>query len=340
MGFHNALGIDFGTDTIKICDKKNRITVCEKNMIAIRDGSRVVAIGDAAYEMYEKTPVNVKAGCPMVHGVIAEAQNAEKVLLHLMKKNRHFFSGQPAVYIAVPRDISAVEKRAYYNVLNNVVKTRKIFLVDKGIADTVGVGVSMDSPRASMLVNIGAGTTEISIAAGGKILISKTLQIGGYRLDEDIITMARRMFHLNIGRKTASVLKNRLAWLIDGPADSMIVYGISSVSGLPVSAEITSMAVSVAISNTIDQIAEELRGIVDRLPPQFHSDILEAGLCLTGGTSLIPNFSDYLRRSLGIPISMVREPGLTTLRGIQMIMNHPELAGCTYSLKDLTGNTI
>ncbi len=340
MEFHNALGVDFGTDTIKICDKKNRITVCEKNMIAIRDGGHVAAIGDAAYEMYEKTPASIKAGCPMKHGVIAETKNAEIVLAHLMKKNRRFLSGQPAVYIAVPRDISAVEKRAYYNVLNNVVKARKIFLVDKGIADTVGVGVSMESPRASMLVNIGAGTTEISIAAGGKILISKTLQLGGQSLDEDIVTMTRRMFQLNIGMRTAAFLKNRLAYLIDGPADAYNVCGVSSISGLPASADITSTAVSAAIGNTVGLITEELRGIVDRLPPQFHSDIMEAGLCLTGGTSLIPNFADYLRQALGMPISMVREPGLTTLRGIQMIMNRPELSGCTYSLRDLTGNTI
>lgn len=340
MGLHNALGVDFGTDTVKICDKKKRITVCEKNMIAIRDGSHVVAIGDAAYEMFEKTPVNIKAGCPMRHGVIAEAKNAELVLQNLLKKNRHVLAGQPAVYIAVPRDISAVEKRAYYNVLNNVIKTRKIFLVDKGIADTVGVGVSMDSPRASMLVNIGAGTTEISIAAGGKILISKTLQLGGHSLDEDIITMARRMFQLNIGMRTAAFLKNRLAYLIDGPVDAYNVCGVSSISGLPASAEITSTAVSAAIGNTVGLITEELRGIVDRLPPQFHSDIMEAGLCLTGGASLIPNLSDYLRQELGMPISMVREPGLTTLRGIQMIMSRPELSRCTYSLKDLAGGAI
>ncbi len=339
MLLHNALGIDLGTDTIKISDRKNRITVCEKNMIAIR-GSRVIAIGDAAYDMYEKTPVNVKTECPMIHGVIAQQKNAELVLSSLIRRSRHLLSGRPAIYIAVPRDISAVEKRTYYNVLSGTVQAGRIFLVDKGIADTIGVGVSMESPRASMLVNIGAGTTEISVAAGGKILLSKTLQLGGYKLDEDIVTMVRRMFHLNIGMKTAAVLKNRLSYMIDGPADSLTVFGISTISGLPVNAEITSMAVSLAIAGTVETIAAELRGIIDRLPPQFHRDILEAGLCLTGGTSLIPNLSDYMRRELGIPIAMVREPGLTTLRGIQMIMNHPELSQCTFSLKDLTGTTI
>ena len=131
MAFNHALGIDFGTDTIKICDKKNRIMVCEKNMIAIRDEKRVIAIGDAAYSMFEKTPVNVKAGCPMAHGVIAEAKNAEMVLAHLLKKHKHVLSGRPAIFIAVPRDISAVEKRAYYTVLIGIVPEKLFFLPKK-----------------------------------------------------------------------------------------------------------------------------------------------------------------------------------------------------------------
>ena len=244
------------------------------------------------------------------------------------------------VYIAVPRDISSVEKRAYYNVLNGTIHAKKICLVDKGIADNIGVGVSMTSPRASMLVNIGAGTTEISVVAGGKVLLSRTLPLGGNAQDQEIIKIVRRMFQLNIGSRTAARLKNRLAYVGDGPADSMDVYGISTISGLPDSAEITSMAVNAAITDTIDQIAAELRGILDRLPPQFYHDILEAGLCLAGGTSLIYNLAEYLRNQIGIPISIVKEPGLTTLRGIQQIMSVPELSEYTYSLRDLTGSVI
>lgn len=341
MGLHHALGIDCGTDTIKICDRKNRITVCEKNMIAIRGESHVIAIGDAAFDMYEKTPVDVKAGCPMKHGVIAEAKNAGIVLSYLLKKHKSVLSGRPAIFIAVPRDISAVEKRAYYNVLVGIVPENRIYLVDKGIADNLGVGVSLLSPRASMLVNMGAGTTEISVVAGGKILLSKTLMIGGQILDEDIITMCRRMYQINIGQKTASRLKNTLAYLEAGPAGSMEVCGISTVSGLPVTAVVNSASVSASIVHTIDMIAEELQEIVDRLPPQFHRDILEAGFCLTGGCALIINLSDYLRRKVGVPVSIVREPGLTTLRGIQTVMSQKELVkNCTYSIRDLTGGIL
>lgn len=341
MAFNHALGIDFGTDTIKICDKKNRITVCEKNMIAIRDEKRIIAIGDSAYEMYEKTPANVKAGSPMAHGAIAEAQNAGIVLSHLLKKHKSILSGRPAIFIAVPRDLSAVEKRAYYTVLSGIVPENKIYLVDKGIADNLGVGVSMDSPRASMLVNMGAGTTEVSVVAGGKILMSKTLQTGGDQLDEDIITMCRRMYHIHIGKKTAVSLKTTLAYAGDGPANSMIVYGISTVSGHPVTAEVTSMAVSMCMERTIQSVAEELRGMIDRLPPQFHQDILEAGFCLIGGCAMIFNLSDYFRRQVRVPVSVVSEPGLATMRGIQVIMNQKDLVkNYTYSLRDLTASFI
>ena len=332
----NALGIDFGTDTIKICDSKMNISVCEKNMIAIRDDLHVIAIGDAAYNMYGKTPENVTASCPMVRGVIADQKNAQVVLNYLLKKHKHILSGRPTVYIAVPGDISSVEKRAYYNVLNNTIRAGRTYLVDKGLADTLGAGVSVSSPRASMLVNMGAGTTEISVVTGGKILISKTLQIGGQKLDEDIITMVRRMYHLCIGNRTAVQLKNQLSYMIDGPANTSVIFGISAVSGLPVSQEVTAAVVSCAITDTIETITKELQGILDRLPPQYYNDIQEAGICLTGGTSLIPNLADYLRRELKVPILMVREPGLATLRGIQVIMKHPELTEYTYSLKDLT----
>ena len=341
MALHNALGIDFGTDTIKICDRKNRITVCEKNMIAIRDENHVIAIGDAAYEMYEKTPVNVEAGCPMTRGVIAQATNAQIVLSYLLRKHKSILSGSPAIFIAVPRDISAVEKRAYYNVLGEIVSENKIYLVDKGIADNLGVGVSLDSPRASMLVNIGAGTTEISVVAGGKILISKTLQIGGRILDEDIITMCRRRFQLSIGHKTASRIKHSLAYVEEGAQNSMNICGISTMSGLPVYTDITSDAVSECIVRSVDRIVDELAGIIDRLPPQFPRAILEAGLCLTGGSALITNLSSYLRKRLDVPIFVVKEPGLTTLRGIQTIMASKDLIKtCTYSLSDLTGRFI
>lgn len=337
---NNTLGIDFGTDTIKICDRKKRITVCEKNMIAIRDDRHIIAIGDRAYDMYEKTPETVDASCPMRNGVIADARNAEIVLSYLLKKHKHFLSGKPSVYIAVPRDISAVEKRAYYNVLNGIVHAKKIYLVDKGLADNIGVGVSMTSPRASMLVNIGAGTTEISVVAGGKVLLSRTLPIGGNKMDEEIVKMVRRMFHLNIGTKTACRLKHRLAFAGEAPENFMEVFGISAVSGLPEAEMVSSVAVQTAVMDVIGQIAAELAGIIDRLPPQFHSDILEAGICLAGGSSLIGNLSNFFGERLQVPVCVVREPGLTTLRGIQDIMSIPELAGYTYSLKDLTGSFI
>ncbi len=341
MAIRNALGIDFGTDTIKICDKKKNIILCEKNMIAIRDNSHVIAIGDGAYEMFEKTPVSVKAGCPMRKGVIAEAKNSEIVLSYLLKKHKRILSGRPAIFIAVPRDISPVQKRAYYNVLSGIIQPNRIYLVDKGIADNLGVGVSLDSQRASMLVNIGAGTTEISIVADGKILLSKTLQLGGDCFDEDIIKMCRRVYNVHVGKKTAKLLKHKLAFAEEGPAEEMSVCGISTITGLPVVEQIPSSQVSNCILYTINMIISEIGGIINRLPPQFHQDILQAGLCLAGGSSMIMNMSSYFRKRLNISIHVVREPGLTTMRGIQTIMENPEMIKkYTYSVHALTGSMI
>lgn len=334
------LGIDLGTDTIKICDKNNKIMIAEKNMIAIRDGLQVIGIGDDAYEMYEKTPVNVHAGCPMMHGAIADAKNMELLLVGLLRRCSSLLPVHPTIYIAVPSDISAVEKRAYYNVLSGNIKAKKICLVDKGVADAIGIGLPIDVPVGNMVVNIGADTTDISVLTGGQILLSKMLQFGGRKLDEDISTMVRRMFQLNIGMRTADKLKNALAYIIDGPAASLEVYGISTVSGLPKSAVIPSLSVSVCIMETIDNIVQNIKSTLNRIPPQFLADIRKNGIYLSGGVSGIPNLADYMRRELEVPIYLVREPVTSTLRGLLAIMNHKELEECTYSLKDLTGNTI
>lgn len=334
------LGIDLGTDTIKICDKNNKIMIFEKNMIAIRDKVNVIAIGDLAYEMYEKTPVNVEAGCPMMHGAIADAKNMELLLTGLLRRCASVLPVQPIIYIAVPTDISAVDKRAYYNVLNGKVKSKKIYLVDKGIADAIGVGIPAELPASRMIVNIGADTTDISVVYEGKILLSKMLQYGGRKLDEDISTMVRRMFQLNIGMKTAEKLKNTLAYVLDGPESSMEVYGISTMSGLPKRAVIPALSVCVAIMETIDNIIANIMSTLDRIPPQFLENIKQSGIFLTGGVSEILNLPEYMRRELDVNVNLVREPIMTTLHGLMTIMNNKELDECTYTLKDLAGNTM
>ncbi|MDD6614501.1 MAG: rod shape-determining protein [Lachnospiraceae bacterium] len=336
MFFQKVCGVDLGTDTIKIRDKSGKHFLYDKNVIALRDGHEVIGVGEAAYAMYEKTPQNVKVVWPMMNGVIANATEMELVLYHILKRF-HGFGGGSSIYIAVPSDITQVERRAFFHVMSSKINAGKVHLVDKGIADCVGAGLPVLSSRGHMIVNIGADTTEIAVISSGKVILSQTLKVGGRKLDEDIMTMVRRKFNLSIGRKTAESLKNNLAFMNNGPKLEQKVFGIHTLSGLPKSELIPSLAVSVSIIDSVDDIVENIKSVYNRIPPQLMKDITQEGLYLTGGVSMILNLPEYIRREIGIPLHHVQDPAGSTVRGLVDILNNHDLKQYTYSLQDLAG---
>lgn len=336
MLFHKVCGVDLGTDTIKIRDKSGKHFLYSKNLIAIHDKGRVLAVGDAAFEIFEKNPENVQVIWPMAGGVIANLTEMEMVLSHLLKDFAGVFHSGASLYIAVPSDITQVEKRAFFHVMREKINAGSIRLIDKGIADAVSAGLPVLSSRGHMVVNIGADTTEISVISAGKVILSQTLKIGGRRLDEDISTMVRRKFNLSIGQKTAEALKNNLAFMINGPKLEQKVFGIHTLSGLPKSEVIPSLAVSVSIIDSIDMIIENIKSIYNRIPPQLMKDITREGIYLSGGVSMILNLPEYIRRELGIPLYHIQDPKNSTIRGLVEIMNNKDLRQSTYTLNDLT----
>lgn len=337
MLFQRVCGIDIGTDTIKIRDKSGKRFLYSRNVIAIRENGPVLAIGDEAYEIYEKNPENVRVVWPMANGVIANLTEMELVLGHLLRSFSGRLHTDASVCIAVPGDTTQVEKRAFFQVLNSRINAGKIRLIDKGLADAVSAELPVLSNRGHMIVNIGADTTEISVIASGKVILSQTLKTGGRRLDEDICTMVRRKFNLSIGQKTAESLKNNLAFMINGPRLEQKVFGIHTLSGLPKSDLIPSLAVSVAIIDTIDMIVENIKSVYNRIPPQLMKDIAREGIYLTGGVSMILNLPEYIRKELGIPLHHMQDPKNSTVRGLVEILNNKDLKQMTYSLKDLAG---
>lgn len=337
MLFHKVCGIDLGTDTIKLRDKSGKHFLYSKNLIATRQDGSVIAIGDAAYEIYEKNPENVKVVWPMAGGVIANLTEMELVLSHLLKSFTGRFHTGTSLCIAVPSDITQVEKRAFFMVMRSKINAGSIRLIDKGIADAVAAGLPVLSSRGHMVVNIGADTTEIAVISSGKVILSQTLKVGGRKLDEDIATMVRRKFNLSIGQKTAEALKNNLAFMINGPKLEQKVFGIHTLSGLPKSDLIPSLAVSVAIIDSIDYIVESMKAIYNRVPPQLMKDIAREGIYLTGGVSMILNLPEYIRREFGIPLHHIQDPKNSTIRGLVEILNNKDLRQFTYSLSDLTG---
>ena len=331
MLFPSLYGVDLGTDTIKLRDRSGEKFMYSKNMIAVRNRRTVLAIGDAAYEMFEKNPKDVEVTCPMVNGVIASATYMELVLSYTLKTFTSFTHKTSGVCLAVPSNVTAVEQRAFFNVLSTSRQTSRVRLVDKGIADAVSIGLNVFSPDGHMIVNIGADTTEISVISSGKVVFSQTLRIGGRKLDSDIVNMVRRKFNVQIGFRTAERLKNNLAFMINGPRLEQKVFGIHTLSGLPKSDVIPSLAVSVAIIDTIDLIIDGIRSVLDRLPRTLFQDISTEGIFLTGGVSMILNLPIYLQKELGLPIYHLQDPRNSTIRGILEIINNKELKQLTRS---------
>lgn len=337
MLFQKVCGLDLGTDTIKIRDKSGKHFLYSKNVIAMRSNGSPLAMGDAAFDIYEKNPENIRVVWPMVNGVIANLTEMELLLSHQLKQFHGPLQPGVALCIAVPSDITQVEKRAFFHVMSGTVSTGRIRLIEKGLADAVCAGLPILSSRGHMIVNIGADTTEISVISSGKVILSQTLKTGGRRLDEEISTMVRRKFNLNIGQKTAEALKNNLAFMINGPRLEQKVFGIHTLSGLPKSEMIPSLAVSVAIIDTIDAIVESIKTMFNRVPPQLMKDITREGIYLSGGVSMILNLPEYIRKEIGIPLHHIQDPKNSTIRGLMEILNNKDLKQCTYSLNDLTG---
>lgn len=324
MFFSNMVGVDLGTDTIKLRDRGGERFCESRNMIAVRKG-RVLALGEDAYEMYEKNPKEVRVSRPMSGGVIAHATDMEKVLTQTLKTFSSFSQKSAGICLAVPAEVTPVEQRAFYHVMNSTLSPGRVRLVDKGIADAVSIGLPVLGSGGHMIVNIGAATTEMAVLSEGQVIIGRSLREGGFQLDRDIATMVRRKFNINIGLKTAERLKNNLAFMIDGPRIEQEIFGIHTLSGLPKSDMIPALAVSVAVLPTVDRIVEEIRSVVDRTPPMIRKDIMREGVFLTGGVSLLQNLPIYIQKQISLPVYHIQDPKNSTIRGIVTMINEKQL---------------
>lgn len=324
MLFSNMVGVDLGTDTLKLRDRSGEKFMENRDMIAAR-GRKVLAIGNDAWEMYGKNPKDVRVSRPMAGGVIASATDMERVLLHTLKKFTTFSQKSAGICLAVPSQVTPVEQRAFYNVMNSTLSPGKVHLVDKAIADAVSIGLPVLGPSGHMIVNVGADTTEIAVLSEGQVIIGRTMREGGFQLDRDIATMVRRKFSISIGPRTAESLKNNLAFMINGPRLEQEVFGIHILSGLPKSDMIPALAVSVAVLGTVDRIVDEIRSVIDRTPPMMRKDIMKEGIFLTGGVSMLQNLPIYIQKQVSLPVYHIQDPKNSTIRGIVTIINEKEL---------------
>ena len=335
-GSSSAFGIDLGTGNIKIYNNSSGTIMNEKNMIAIMNKNSLFAYGDAAFEMYEKAPSNIKISYPLTNGVIADIKNMQIVLKCFITDMtaRHKYNGAD-FYISVPKDITEVEKRAFYDLIKDAnVKAHKIMVVDKGIADGLGLDIDVKTAQGVMIVNVGFDTTEISILSLGGIVLSRLIKVGGRKLDEAIKNAVRKEYNLIIGGKTAEQVKIALSEPSDDEERTSVVYGRDIVTGLPVERKIPNDLVEASLSELIENIVDNIKVILERTPPELGADIYRHGIYLTGGSAQLAHLDEHIVKGTNLKVNKALDSQDSVALGLARVITDVNYRSVAYSLGD------
>lgn len=333
---NNTFGIDLGTSNIKIYSRNEDSVMVEKNMIAIENKNNVFAYGNSAFEMYEKAPSNIHISYPLCNGVIADIKNMETLVRYFIEDLMKG-SIRPADYlIAVPTDVTEVEKRAFYDLVKDAnVKARKIMVVEKAVADGLGMDIDVKNSQGVLVVNVGYDTTEISILSLGGIVLSRLIKVGGLKFDEAIRNAVRKEFSLIIGGKTAENVKISLKELeVEGKG--AIVYGRDIVTGLPVEREIPTVLVDNCLDEHFNTIIDNVKVILERTPPELAADIFRHGIYLTGGASQVNHLAEKLGKGTGLKINTSENPVESVVMGLSKIIKDDNYKTVAYAIEGMS----
>lgn len=325
-----AIGIDFGTSSIKFYKNHDGVILHEKSVIAIYNKSHTFAVGNEAYEMYEKAPANIQVSYPVKNGVIADIGNMQSMIdyFFLELDGKRKLKGAD-YYIAVPTDITEVEKRAYFDLITNTnLKPHKIHVVEKPIADALGMNLDITKSTGTLVVDIGANTTEISVLSLGGIVLSRLIPVGGNRFDEAIINKIKKDKSFVIGEKTAEQIKMAIGAAYVN-TDTIDVCGRNLVTGLPSEITVSGQEVHDALAELFQSIVDSVKIILERTPPEISSDIYKAGVYLTGGSSKIRDLGQFVYDQLGLKVNLCEDPESTVVLGLGAIIEDPQLAKLT-----------
>lgn len=328
--FSNDLAIDLGTANTLVYAKGRGIVLSEPSVVAVRKDSKgynkVLAVGKEAKLMLGRTPGNITAIRPLKDGVIADFEVTEAMLRHFIRKvhNRRTLI-RPRIIIAVPSGITQVEKRAVRESAESA-GAREVYLIEEPMAAAIGAGLPITEPTSNMVVDIGGGTTEVAVISLAGIVFSKSVRVGGDKIDEAILQYVKRKYNLLIGERTAEVIKTTIgtAYPQDEP-DSIEVKGRDLVSGIPKTLTIDSEEVRLAISEQIDTIIEVVKLALEQTPPELAADIVDRGIFLTGGGALLKNLDVLLREETGLPITIADDPLSAVVLGSGKTLENLEL---------------
>lgn len=318
--FSNDLAIDLGTANTLVYVKGKGIVLSEPSVVAVRKdakgGSKVLAVGKEAKMMLGRTPGNIIAIRPMKDGVIADFEVTESMLRHFIRKvhNRTALI-RPRIIICVPSGITQVEKRAVRESAESA-GAREVFLIEEPMAAAIGAGLPITEPTSNMVVDIGGGTTEVAVISLAGIVYSKSVRVGGDKMDEAILQYIKRKYNLLIGLSTAEIIKTTIGNAYPGDkVETIEVKGRDLVTGIPKILTIDSDEVRKAITEQVETIVETVRICLEQTPPELAADIVDRGIVLTGGGALLKNLNVLLGEETRLPITITDDPLSTVVLG-------------------------
>jgi rod shape-determining protein MreB and related proteins len=309
--FSEDIGIDLGTATFLIYSKSRGLILQEPSVIAMtRDTKEVLGVGEEAYRMLGRTPGNIVAVRPIKDGVIADEGLTEKMMMMFLDKVRtgpgRFLGLGPQLMVGVPSGVSDVERRAVLRAAMNA-RAKRAFLIEEPMAAAIGAGLKISEPVGNMVVDIGGGSTDIAVISLGNIVVSESLRVAGNEFDESLIRHVRRSHNVMIGERTAEEIKVKVgAAMLITDADNLTaeVRGRDLLNGLPKTITIQSRDVVEALEIPVAKIVEGVKRVLEITPPELVSDIMDRGIVMTGGGSLLRNFDELLRQATGIPVAV------------------------------------
>lgn len=319
--FSSDMGIDLGTANTLVLVKDKGIVINEPSVVAVereRYGSKakILAVGKEAKDMVGKTPGNIEAIRPMKDGVIADFDMTEKMIRYFIEKTHRRKSFlRPRIIISVPYGLTQVERKAVRESALSA-GAREVFLIEEPMAAAIGASLPIQEPKGNLVVDIGGGTTEIGVISLGGLVISKSIRTAGDKLDMSIVNYVKEKYNLIIGERTGEEIKITIGSAIQLPKElSMVVKGRDQVSGLLSRIELTSEDVREAMREYLKEIADALKMVLEMMPPDLASDIVENGVVLTGGGALIRGLDKYLSEIVRLPVYIADEPILAVAKG-------------------------
>lgn len=327
--FSKDLGIDLGTKNTLVYTSDKGIVINEPSVVAVNTRTdEILAVGDEARKMVGKTPGHIQAVRPLVDGVISDFEVTEKMLKYFIDKvhNESFtLVPRPRVVIGVPLDITEVERKAVEDAAKSA-GARQVFLIEESMAAAIGARLPVADPTATMIVDIGGGTTEISVISLGGVVAWKSLRLAGNELDSNIIQYIREEFNILIGEQLAESIKIKIgsATILKEKME-MEARGRDLLNGLPKAITINDSQVREAISRTVLQIVENIKTTLEITPPELVSDIYEHGIVLTGGGALLRGLDKEIAQATKIPVRVADDPLTCVVRGTGILLSDPEL---------------